>query len=122
MDVFDAQGEQRQQHDYSLLLVLGKVEGNWQMPFDCSNIFTNEISHHNCLGNALQGVNQQALQLSYILRLAADAFDRAASTLRRFLALKTKHTYKYSLLKKLHFSLGSCLQTSFTGIAKALFR
>jgi len=53
MDVFDAQGEQRQQHDYSLLLVLGKVEGNWQMPFDCSNIFTNEISHHNCLGNAL---------------------------------------------------------------------
>jgi len=53
MDVFDAQGEQRQQHDYSLLLVLGKVEGNWQMPFDCSNIFANEISHHNCLGNAL---------------------------------------------------------------------
>ena len=53
MDVFDAQGEQRQQHDYSLLLVLGKVEGNWHMPFDCSNIFANEISHHNCLGNAL---------------------------------------------------------------------
>ena len=43
----------RKRYDHGLLLIQGNIERNWRIPFDCSNIFSNEDSHHNYLGNAL---------------------------------------------------------------------
>ena len=45
------------------------------------------------LVSTFEGVNQQVLQLSNVLRLPADAFDGAANAFGSFQALKTKHAH-----------------------------